>query len=78
MNQSDFNKLNAGAPKLDTGCQILAVTVNLEPVWLGVLGARESPRVGNEARPTRRTPWNQNLRRYRRGLKGAPHYPLQS
>ena len=31
MNQSDFNKLNAGAPKLDTGCQILAVTVNLEP-----------------------------------------------
>ena len=37
MNQSDFNKLNAGAPKLDTGCQILAVTVNLEPLlrtWL--------------------------------------------
>ena len=32
MNQSDFNKLNAGAPKLDTGCQILAVTVNLEPI----------------------------------------------
>ena len=33
MNQSDFNKLNAGAPKVDTDCQNLAVTVNLEPMW---------------------------------------------